>query len=704
MERRFQFIIISVIVFLSLIVLVIANTILHLKTEELKNNIYITTTEQINHEIDLLMKHKKQSTLALALALSRDQFMIKALKDKDPSELKLDELSLKLREFTRFKNVWFQIIDHDGYSFYRSWIEKRGDKIANVRVDIQEMLKKPKVMSSLSVGKFDITFKSMVPIYDDNNTFLGIFEIITHFNSVSKKLREEGFEVVILADKKYKKQLIHPFTNNFIGDYYVANLDANENLKNIIALKTVQSYLNKKEKFYIDKKENLYTTLYRISSNQDENLGYFIVFKYLDTFAIDNVKNIRQNIIVAMIFIIIFIVVFGYYIFNKKYHSLLQKNLDFTKEEKNKIKAVLSAQPYIIILVNKNKSYDVNDEFFYFFPQYKSLDAFKQDIDCICKLFVKPDKDDGTYIYNNNDWIATLITNQDKEFKVAMYKEKELHHFILKASQPRINNRSEGFAILTFIDITEQKKKDELLYEQSKNASMGEMIANIAHQWRQPLSIISTAATGMMMQKQMGVLNDEVFENSCTQINDNSQYLSKTIDDFRDFLKEESKIVPFSIKNALESFLHLVEPVAKDNNLEIISSLNEDFIINGNQNELLQCFINIFNNSKDAFLANKEIDKRYFFIKIVFDSKDTIIIEFKDNACGIPPDVIGKVFEPYFTTKHKSQGTGLGLSMTYQLITSQMNGAISVDNDEFEYNDIKCQGAKFTIVLSSIKT
>ncbi len=700
MAKNFQFIIIGAIIFFSVIVLFIANTTLQTKTSELKKRVYLSTTEKLHTQIDLLIKNKKQSTLSLALALSRDTFMINALQEGDAAKLRLDELSLQLREFTRFKNVWFQIIDKNGYCFYRSWIDKKGDQIASSRVDLQTMMANPQVISSISVGKFDMTFKSMVPIYDSHNSFLGTFEIITHFNSISRKLREDGFEAIILSDKKYKNQLQFPFTKMFIEDYYVANLDANSKLMKIVESKGVESYLGDKTLYQIDTGNKLYFTMYPLATITNNTLGYLIVFKSLDTFSMENVKSTQKNIIVTMIFIILFIMILGYYLFNQKYNSLLKKNLDFTKEERNKIKAILSAQPYIIMLINENGTYDVNDEFFQFFPKYKNLQEFKKEIECIYRLFVKPDNDDGTYIYDNADWIELLKEKKGVVHKVAMYKNEELHHFILKVSNPKIKKIKSSFTILTFIDITEQKKKDKLLFEQSKNASMGEMIGNIAHQWRQPLSIISTAATGMLMHKKLNILEDEDFEESCNKINTNAQYLSKTIDDFRNFLKGESKVESFNINDAITSLFHLVESVAKVNNIKIVTNIQQNLIIKGNQNELLQCFINIFNNSRDAFLLHPKMEKRYFFIDIFLSDKKKVKIVFKDNAGGIDPKIIGKVFEPYFTTKHQSQGTGLGLSMTYTLITSQMRGEIFVSNEKFEYEGINYQGAQFTISLN----
>jgi two-component system, LuxR family, sensor kinase FixL len=246
--------------------------------------------------------------------------------------------------------------------------------------------------------------------------------------------------------------------------------------------------------------------------------------------------------------------------------------------------------------------------------------------------------------------------------------------------------------LLTIKDMTSIK----LLQEQAKLASMGEMIGNIAHQWRQPLSIISTGATGLKLQKEYNTLSDEQFNQTCDAINDNAQYLSKTIDDFRDFIKGERKLTKFKLVDTIESFLHLVEGTIKDNDITIVKNIQEDIIINSYPNELTQCFINIFNNAKDAL---KEIkDDRYYFISAKIENNE-VIIAFKDNAGGIPEDILTKVFEPYFTTKHQAQGTGLGLSMTYNLITSGMNGTIEAENINYEYKGNKYIGAELLIKL-----
>jgi two-component system, NarL family, sensor histidine kinase EvgS len=233
------------------------------------------------------------------------------------------------------------------------------------------------------------------------------------------------------------------------------------------------------------------------------------------------------------------------------------------------------------------------------------------------------------------------------------------------------------------------------------------MIGNIAHQWRQPLSLISTASTGIIVQKEYGILNDNKLIETCNAINNNAQYLSKTIDDFRNFIKGDRIKTIFSLKADIDSFLHLVEGTIKNNQINIVLDLQEDIKIDGYENELTQCLINIFNNAKDILIKKdifkksdatlKNIDKLVFITTLV--DKKNVHIKIKDNGGGIPKDIIDKVFEPYFTTKHQSQGTGLGLHMTYNLIVDGMGGKIKVVNQTYTYKGNEYTGAEFTISL-----
>jgi signal transduction histidine kinase/ABC-type uncharacterized transport system substrate-binding protein len=245
-------------------------------------------------------------------------------------------------------------------------------------------------------------------------------------------------------------------------------------------------------------------------------------------------------------------------------------------------------------------------------------------------------------------------------------------------------------------EVKKNQEKDTIIFQQTKMAAMGEMIENIAHQWRQPLSIIATGATGMKFKKENDVLKDSDLFKTCDIINDNAQYLSQTIDDFKNYIKDERLKKYFYIKNNLENLYKIVEASIKNNNIKLFFDIDETIQINGYPNELIQCMVNIVNNAKDALKDIK--GERLLFISAKM-SNNKVEIVFKDNANGIAEDVISKIFEPYFTTKHKSQGTGLGLSMTYNMITQGMLGSIDVLNTSYFYNGQNYTGAQFTITL-----
>ncbi|WP_320033727.1 PAS domain-containing sensor histidine kinase [Halarcobacter sp.] len=258
-----------------------------------------------------------------------------------------------------------------------------------------------------------------------------------------------------------------------------------------------------------------------------------------------------------------------------------------------------------------------------------------------------------------------------------------------------------------FSDITEQKikekllkEKDNVLYQQSKMAAMGEMIGNIAHQWRQPLSVISTAATGMVLKKNMGISDEKDDIESLLFINESCQYLSKTIDDFRNFLKADKDIKKFNIHSAIEDSLTLSSIKVKSQEINIVLNL-EELDVYGVKNEFIQVLINILNNAKDAFeLLN--IKNKLLLID-VFKEDEYVYIKIQDNAGGVPANIIDRVFEPYFTTKHQSKGTGIGLYMCEEIIKNHMKGELSVKNIEFEYDNQQYLGACFIIKVPNNK-
>lgn len=229
--------------------------------------------------------------------------------------------------------------------------------------------------------------------------------------------------------------------------------------------------------------------------------------------------------------------------------------------------------------------------------------------------------------------------------------------------------------------IEDNRKKDELLSLQSKLATMGEMIGIIAHQWKQPLSALSMRIQAIKFTKKVNEEYKDEFVKDNMQL---IEFMTDTIDDFRNFFRNDKIKDDFSIKECIQKTIKILKPQLL--RLEIDISIDgEDFIINGLQSEFQQVILNLINNAKDALIENEIEDKK---IKILIDKNEIIV---QDNAKGIPEDIIETIFDAYFTTKEVGKGTGIGLYLSKTIIEENMKGKISVENIE--------DGASFKIFL-----
>lgn len=210
-------------------------------------------------------------------------------------------------------------------------------------------------------------------------------------------------------------------------------------------------------------------------------------------------------------------------------------------------------------------------------------------------------------------------------------------------------------------EVLKNRKKDQMLFNQSKMASMGEMIGNIAHQWRQPLSTISTAASGMSIKIDYELASKEELKKDLEIIVDTTQYLSHTIEDFRSFFKPTKEKEKFSLVKLIKKDINIMNSAFKNNFIEVVYEF-EDVELNTIQNELTQSILNILTNAKDALTQNSS--KNRLIIMKNFIKGSFVFITIQDNGGGIDEKIMDKIFEPYFTTKHQSQGTGIGLYMT----------------------------------------
>ena len=548
------------------------------KEKELLHEKYKAISQNIKNKTNSLIQTKKNATLAIALVLSENEAIKDILLDNENNTYDLKKLSEKIRIYTDYKNVWFQLITNEGISVYRSWTNNKNDKIKNYRLDLTTLLANPIIKNTISVGVYDITFKSIIPLYR-NNEFIGILEGITHFNSITEDLKNnDKVEPIILVNSRFTKQLEEKnFTKIFLQDYYVANLTASKEIINYLKYENMNKFFQENE--YLIKDEKLIVNIPIIE--EGINLANILIFKNLDEIDISEINEFKKHSFYYLIFFLIFIYlsifIIAYYLYSKRL----------------------------------------------------------------------------------------------KELNISLQKTIES-------------------------EIIKHDEKNRILFQQNKMAAMGEMIGNIAHQWRQPLSVITVLASSLKVKKELDILEEKDYLESYNLILETANYLSNTIDDFQYYFSPNKNKNSFNTKNLIDKSLKLSSMEFKEHNINVIKNIEEFEALNF-ENELLQVVINILNNAKDELI--KKDAKRYIFIDLFKEDKN-IIIKIKDNAGGIDKNVIDRVFEPYFTTKHKSKGTGIGLYMCQEIIVKHIEGTIQVSNEIYEYENEEFIGAKFEITLA----
>ncbi|MBW4057001.1 MAG: PAS domain S-box protein [Proteobacteria bacterium] len=236
--------------------------------------------------------------------------------------------------------------------------------------------------------------------------------------------------------------------------------------------------------------------------------------------------------------------------------------------------------------------------------------------------------------------------------------------------------------------ILELRQKDQVLIQQSRLAAMGEMINNIAHQWRQPLNALGLQIQSLMLEYDSGSLNKESLDMSIKEAMLLIMHMSATIDDFRTFFKPDKEKEDFNVCQTVARAVQLVKASFDNYQIKIDMKCNEETCINGYPNEFSQVIINILVNAKEALEANKTANPQVRITAGLEESRTVVIIS--DNAGGISDEIIHKIFDPHFSTKGPL-GTGIGLFMSKNIIEKNMNGRLSVRNTSV--------GAEFRIDL-----
>lgn len=270
----------------------------------------------------------------------------------------------------------------------------------------------------------------------------------------------------------------------------------------------------------------------------------------------------------------------------------------------------------------------------------------------------------------------------------------------IKNSQGKVQNYIGIFTDISEVLNYEQelREKDIILIQQSKMASLGEMIDNIAHQWKQPLGLISIS-NGLIKMSQRAnesaTPKNKMINEAIVNIDNEVKHLTSTINDFRNFFSPSKEKKEFLIETCINSLILLVESRLKNRNIKVIKKISSTKIYSI-KNELLQILMNVVNNAIDALDDSME-EQKYIFIE-TFKKDNNLFISIKDNAGGIPDEIKEKVFESRFTTKEEGKGTGVGLYMSRQVIKS-LKGTLLFENVEYEFKEKNYKGANFVITV-----
>ncbi len=686
--------------FFTLVISIAFLTFIYIIQEEktLLNAKYTNHIKNTENTIKTLINMKKNANLLIGISLAKDERLINFLDKKDELKIDYSIITEEIKNNTSFKSVWIQIIDINGKSLYRSWTNVLSS--LTFRSDLTQTLVEKKASSSISVGQFDITIKGRVPVYS-NNQIIGYIEVISHFNSIIDVLKENKINSIVLADKKYKDTIKYPFSKTFIGDYYVATNNENIvnkqlNLENIDELINLDSYVIKNNTL-------IYT--YKLSTNFDNKLGYIVNFIDLNNIDIENIKTFKSQFItnVIILFILLIFLFISYVYFNESNNSK-QSNLKLKKHIKQlnnlqKYKqSILDSQTNIIVITDGKIILSSNKRLFDFFTDVKNLFEFRKKYVCICSSFL--DMDDELYIinkkYGDKNWAEYILDNPNKNFKVAMLDfEKKLKHFSIDVSIIKSNNN----LIVTLTDITfevEQiklnKEKDRLLFQQSKIRAISDTLKNIAHHWRQPLSVISTIASGMKLEKELNILDDNRFNILCDGIINNTNKLSVTIDNFSNFFSKDETSSNIELVESIENILNFLTTIFEKNEIICIFNYNENKILDCNKTDFSQAILNVLDNAIYALIHKNNKQKNIILIDF---SNNKLSI--KDSGDGIEESIISKVLDPYFTTKHQTFGVGLGLYVVQDLFVNNLGYKIELKNDTFNIKEENYSGTNFTI-------
>ncbi|DAB35623.1 MAG TPA: histidine kinase [Sulfurospirillum cavolei] len=528
---------------------------------------------------------------------------------------------------------------------------------------------------TLSFLAFDITQKGVVNV---NNVFEGSKRVQTIQQTYILplfKLREQSLSLIMAPNEDLRKDILRTINAMYQKmDEPFQHLPKNvyDQWQNYVTLiRANQSYLKDdfEEGAFINantvERDQFYALMDSLDEMQQNELSHAS-----DTFAKANkeANNSRYFIVVWLIVIIVLTLLIGSYIAKNIVDSILHVSkglrefFDYLKSPSTE-----EATRIHIPLNNKDELGDMARRI------NKNIEIIQANLEQDSKLI-----EDATNVVED-----LKLGNLDRRL-VARANSDQLN--LLKAV---MNEMLDNLEFRIQQEINERTRQEQLLIQQSKLAAMGNMIGNIAHQWRQPLGEINALLMIIQVRRHFEDFTEEFLNAKIEECNRITEYMSNTISDFQNFFKPSKAKEIFDVTHACERASSILQASLKYHSIEFRLEKSEGAQVLGYPNEFAQAILNVLSNAKDV-LIERQIEAPYIAMSVK-NGKRYTLIKIEDNGGGIAAEHIERIFEPYFTTKHAKQGTGIGLYMTKMIIENNMNGIINVSNTNY--------GALFTIKL-----
>ncbi len=421
--------------------------------------------------------------------------------------------------------------------------------------------------------------------------------------------------------------------------------------------------------------------------------------KLVDNFIFYNKKDLEEKQTesnyellkhsIPFILILILIIFYRQWLLNKYNTKLKQEVLDKTEKYKIQNKELLNSNQNFSDLLNTAIEaiaiFDENDILVELNYSGKVMLACPT-LNPIKKL---EDFIPNSYTLELKEKLETL---QKEPLEINLFRS-DRSIFPALISAKIIKKENKRFTIITIVELTQIKIRDEFIQQQAKLAQMGELLSMIAHQWRQPLTAINAASENLKLKALLNEIDFNTIENTTNDIDKYVNHLSNTINDFRNFYKVDKSMEITTLNELVEKSLNIIEDSIISNNIKIFKELNSTSKIETYICEITQVILSLLQNAEDILLE-KQIDNPYIEIKTYEDNKK-LYLEIIDNGGGISTEILEKIFEPYFSTKLEKNGTGLGLYFAKRIIDNNCNGLLDVRNH--------LNGAIFTISFNKFK-